>query len=187
MEINEYISKFNGDRNLAFQHLAEEVVLKKYDKAVNYETANVMIKGLTGKDAEDYMSAVFATLKKYPKINYEIKKEFQRSLFATNVLQMNVDEIKNAEKNPYKAKIFKGILKLIVTGALFVAAGVLIPGVGTIASLPAVKAAVSVLFATILSTTSFDIVKYFVFRNFKNQIENYPSEIDNAREEAKKL
>ena len=185
MSFEELVNKFNGDKDAALKTLANAEFTKKFEVVGGAENSEALVNGLNEEDAIKYMDYLFQEVnadKEFSKRFYkDLKKNFTKSMF----LNLTVDEVKAAKKNPFKAKVMKGILAMVISGALFVAAGVFLPGVSTIVAVPAIKAVMGVLTSTIFMSTGLDLARYIVFKNFKKELEQDDIEHDLNRYQSK--
>ena len=163
--------KFNGDTIQTLNYLLENnQSIEQYIDELTKEEAQIVLNWASEKAHEKFGG----------RENFERKMIREIELDSLNITE---EEIKNAKKNPYKAKIFKGFLKMLLIDGGIVSLALISSSLGINPEI------LGLLGATITGMFSLgmanNVMKYFKFKKIKNQIidENTNSDqIENGTE-----
>ncbi len=179
------------------QQLANEKFSGNINEAIKYIMFNIR-----GEELGQYIDewtpeqARFALDSVYQVGEEKLGKDGLQKIVKEEVLldELNLtkDEVMNAQKNPFGAKIAKGLLKLFIVNGGIVALGTLLSSLGMQNSQGIIQAAAvggASIFTTYMATDiGVDIVKFFKYKKIKKSLnEDYNKNKENDLTEGKML
>lgn len=158
--------KFDGDIKKTIEYLLLNLGPGEFDKYVRQLNADESKFALTIIKRETVKAVGGQS-------NFEV---LMRNQDIVSELNMSFDEVNNAKKNPYKAKILKSILGMLLVEGGILTMGLLGVPVATLGLASAVGISVSSSFITD------NIMKYFKFKKLKKAVDNVPVQEEESRE-----
>lgn len=156
---------FNGDEKAALRQLAYEGYNMDLKYTKTGDTIQKILDSLNDKQVDLYMKYFYKENEKNP-------ERFNKFLnLSNNLTQLNLDyeEIEKSKVNPFKAKIAKTLLKLLISGASIVGLAALSNGNDTIIGVA--KPIASFLSAYFSGELGLNILNYFRYKSAKKQID----------------
>lgn len=151
--------KFNGNTFDALHYLLDsDIKLGEYREELNVEELKYVMNYVTNKVA----------IKKYGSRENMAKSAIQEIKLKS--LNLTEEEVKNAEKNPYKTKVSKSFLKLLLTEGGIVSLALASKSIGIEG--PALGAIGSAITAFMSYGVAENIIKYINFRALKKNMDN---------------
>jgi len=163
---NEY---FNGDEDKAIRQLAYEGYSYNLEFTKTKDNIKKILDSMDEAAANKYMDYLYEETEKNP------ERYNQYASLATNLVNLNMtyDEVKNAEINPFKAKLLKSTLKLLIGGSSLLAISIIASNLG---GSDTISSFLSYLNAGVIAYTSAEIganlINYSNFKQAKKQVEN---------------
>lgn len=151
--------KFNGNTIEALHYLLDsDIKLGEYREELNVEELKYVMNYVTNKVA----------IKKYGNRENLAKAAVQEIKLKS--LNLTEEEVRNAKKNPYKAKMSKSFLKLLLTEGGIVSLALAGKNLGIEG--PTLGVIGSALTAFMSYGVAENIIKYLKFRSLKKNIDN---------------
>lgn len=154
--------KFNGDIRKTIEFLLLNGADNNFDKYVDeltYDEAKIVMEIMNSEAIKHYGSE--------SNFKNEVKKN--RLLIE---LELTEEEVKNAKKNPYKAKIFKSSLMMLIMESGIIALSLFGSNLGITPAMLGVGA--SIVTGLSSMTVASNVINYVKFKNASKIIDNQP-------------
>lgn len=161
------VEQFNGDKKAAIYYM--------YKNFGSKETANDYMRQFYGELNKEELRMAAEVIRQLAveRSGLEAVEKFEKSVSTMKSLNLTDEEIMNAEKNPYKAKIGKNFLKLLLVNGGLLGLTALLPNLGgNTAGIENVATTIASICTTGLAIDSgSNIMKYFKFKNAKKVLD----------------